>query len=184
MPNASFVFVIASFSWLFGMCLLLWFWLPSLEQLNALYGFDSARYYYRSIDLLESGFDIYQVRGGLADPGILYFYAIVMAAFGKNVFSPYFVNYILFLIFLVLLIRSFRYGINKKNLWFFAGLMLLPELVWFSVLSGKDFLIAVLAGILLIWFVKISDKKSPAVSLTLKTAALFAFIAITLIRPT
>lgn len=78
MPNAGLVLFIASISWFLGICFLIWGWLPSLEQFGPLHGIDPARYYYRSIELLDSGFDISQVSGGLADPGILYFYAIVM----------------------------------------------------------------------------------------------------------
>ncbi len=189
MPNAGLVLFVASVSWFLGICFLLWGWLPSLEQLGPLYGVDPARYYYRSIELLDSGFDMSLVNGGLTDPGILYFYAVVMAAFGKNIFSPYFANYIIYLIFIVFLIKYLKwYPIDNKSLWIFSGVMLLPELVWFSVLPGKDFLVAVLSGIVFIWFVEVFVQplsvKKIKVSSYLKVTALVSVLIIALVRPT
>lgn len=189
MPNAGLVLFIASISWFLGICFLIWGWLPSLEQFGPLHGIDPARYYYRSIELLDSGFDISQVSGGLADPGILYFYAIVMVFFGKNIFAPYFANFIIFFMFLVFFIKTLRWRvIDNKNLWFFSGVMLLPELLWYAVLPGKDFLVAVLSGIVLIWFVQMFfqplNVKKINVSLYLKVVVLCSILTITLVRPT
>lgn len=116
-------------------------WLPGLYAPDAAAGYDPQRYYFGALDLVEHGFDLSIARATpLNYNGIVWYYGLVMAAFGRGPFAPVLVNVFVTLIATLVLVEA-GYRIRaerERNDWILGLGMLLPEVMWFDALTARE----------------------------------------------
>lgn len=140
---------------LFTFLLLTKGWIPDLsESTNPNWGYDPQRYYSQAKELIDNNWIFL---GGLNYIGILYYYGIIFYLFGHNPFAPAFVNCLFTLISVVLIIKLV-YSISKKNTfhnWKLVFLLLIPELLWFDVMTSRESVVQFLIIIAIVYFIKL-----------------------------
>lgn len=119
-------------------------WMPQLDpSSSSSWGYDSQRYYQYSYDLILND---WQPTFGLNYLGIAYYYGSIFALFGRNPFIPALINISVTLIGILFLIRSL-YVIFFNRLpsdWRIVYLLLIPEVLWYDVMTSRETLIAIL----------------------------------------
>ena len=130
-------------------------WIPDLsESTNPNWGYDPQRYYSQAKELIENNWIFL---GGLNYIGILYYYGIIFYLFGHNPFAPAFINCIFTLISVILIIKLV-YSISKENTihnWKLVFLLLIPELLWFDVMTSRESVVQFLIIIAVVYFIKL-----------------------------
>ena len=151
--------------WLFKLAILLFLlyagWIPGLDELKSdNWGYDPQRYYRDAWDLVENNW-IPTV--ALNYYGVLYYYGIIFKFFGHNPVIPALINAFVTLIGVLFLIR-FLYYIRIKETnkdWVIIFLLLLPEFLWFDVMTSRETLLSVLIIVSIFSFTKyILDRKN------------------------
>jgi hypothetical protein len=130
-------------------------WIPDLsESTNPNWGYDPQRYYSQSKELIDNNWIFL---GGLNYIGILYYYGIIFFIFGHNPFAPAFLNCFFSLIAIILIIKLvYSLTFNPpKNYWKLAFLLLIPELLWFDVITSRESFIQFLIIISITLFIKL-----------------------------
>jgi len=126
-------------------------WMPDLESLTSSgWGYDPQRYYYQAQDLVDNGWNAGFV--SLNYVGVLYYYGAFFALFGHNPVIPALINSLTTLVATLALIFAV-YGIapNRGKKGWPAGLaILLPEVLWFDVLTCKETILMSFLTILLL----------------------------------
>lgn len=116
-------------------------WMPMLSPNSPSFGYDAQRYYFGALKLNDGGFDPTVARGlNLNSTGIVYYYALVLRIGGENPVSPVLVNTLVTLLATLVLVRI-GYQIKSsrgKNDWLLGLGMLLPEVVWFDVITSRE----------------------------------------------
>jgi hypothetical protein len=122
-------------------------WMPMLDPGSSSWGYDPQRFYLYAQQLLENNWNTAGV--GLNFFGIVYFYAAILLLFGINPVTPALVNAFV-LLFGVLFIIRVAYAaspvINDKS-HRLAWLILVPEVLWFDVMTSRETLMAVLLSV-------------------------------------
>jgi hypothetical protein len=116
-------------------------WMPMLGTGSAESGYDPQRFYFDAVALLDGGFD-----PGIASAmrlnytGIVWYYGLVMAAFGRSPFPPALVNAFVTLVAVLVLVEAgYRIRPDRgRNDWILGLGMLLPEVVWFDALTSRE----------------------------------------------
>jgi hypothetical protein len=118
-------------------------WMPMLDPHSAGWGYDPQRYYYQAQELVENNWIFY---GGLNYIGILYYYGALFFVFGHNPIIPALFNSFITLLATLYIIK-FAYEVTGKREscdWKIAWGLLLPEILWFDVITSRETLVAAL----------------------------------------
>lgn len=166
-----------------GITLLLLYagWIPYLDPATSpIWGYDPQRFYQYAWDLIENG---WTPLDGLNYQGAIYYYGGIFYLFGYNPVIPALINAFVTLLGTLFLIRclySFVPDRTAKD-WTIAGLLLVPEVLWYDVMTSRETLMAALiifaalgAGRYLVGV----KKSSLASTLLLSGTALFAILAV------
>jgi hypothetical protein len=119
-------------------------WMPMLSRESPSFGYDPQRYYFEAVTLLDAGFDPEVARAAnLNSTGIVWYYALVMAAFGKSPLAPALVNTLVTLIAVLVLIEagSRIRPVRGRTDWALGLGMLLPDVIWFDALTARETLV-------------------------------------------
>lgn len=162
--------------------LLYYGWIPDLDpNFSSNWGYDPQRFYEQSFELSQNGWDNSFV--GLNFKGILYYYAFIFSIFGHNPIIPALINILVTLIgFLYLIISAYSHmTLQTKNDFRISYILLVPEVLWFDVMTSRESLMAVLLifGIITIGnYLSKSLKISFLVSILILVLTLFSIIAV------
>jgi hypothetical protein len=119
-------------------------WIPDLFDTSALsWGYDPQRYFHDSYDLIENGWTSV---ASLNYQGIIYYYAGIFYLFGYNPVIPAIINAFVTLLgtlFLIFCAYKFSQNHTRKD-WTIAWLLLVPEVLWYDVMTSRETLMAVL----------------------------------------
>lgn len=118
-------------------------WIPQLDPNLQNFGFDPQRYFFEAWTLIENGWN---PRVGSNYQGIIFLYGAIFYLFGHNPVIPALINAFLTLLGTLFLIRCV-YGFvpeRTKKDWTIASLLLVPEVLWYDVMTGRDSIMAVL----------------------------------------
>lgn len=116
-------------------------WMPMLGTGSSVSGYDPQRFYFDAVALLDGGFDPEVARAAhLNYTGIVWYYGLVMAAFGRSPFAPALVNAFVTLVAVLVLVEAgYRIRTERgRNDWILGLGMLLPEIVWFDALTARE----------------------------------------------
>lgn len=122
-------------------------WMPELEpSLSGSWGYDPQRYYQYSKELLLANWDISWL--SLNYTGIVYYYAVLFYIFGQNPIAPALLNAFVTLLGILFVVR-FAYStlpqpLFPRKAWTLSLLILVPELLWYDVMTSRETLMAVL----------------------------------------
>ncbi len=119
-------------------------WIPQLDpDSSSSWGYDPQRYYWSALHLVENNW-IPVV--GLNYQGIVFYYAVIFYLFGHNPVIPALVNAFVTLLGTLFLIRvsyEFKEKRDPRD-WTLAFALLIPEMVWYDVMTSRETLMAVL----------------------------------------
>jgi len=119
-------------------------WIPDLSQgLSASGAYDPQRYYYDAYTLIEDGWNPVV---GSNYQGIIFYYGAIFYLFGHNPVIPALINVFVTLLGTLFLIRAsyeFR-GLRGSRNWTIAYVLLIPEILWYDVMTSRETLAAVL----------------------------------------
>lgn len=157
-------------------------WMPQLQQvsLNS-WGFDPQRFYIQAQELIDNNWSPSFI--SLNYVGILYYYGVIYYAFGHNPVNPALINAFATLLGTLFLIRcaySFTPERTAKD-WTIAGLLLIPEVLWYDVMTSRETIMAVLIifATLTVGRYMVSVGKTSLINtLILSSVALFAILAV------
>lgn len=128
-------------------------WLPFLNPFeNQNWGFDAQRFYWDSIALIENN---WQITVDSNYQGIIYYYGIVMKIFGENPIIPLLFNSIVTLCAAIILIKYLSeccQKVNLKNFNYLACIILIPEMLWYDVMTSRENII----GSILVFLLPVS----------------------------
>lgn len=119
-------------------------WMPQLDPASTNWGYDPQRYYLQAKELIDNNWvpDFLS----LNYMGILYYYGANFYLFGYNPIIPVLINAFVTLIASLYLVRV-GYEIKAHrgaSDWTLAFALLLPELLWFDVMTSRETLMAAL----------------------------------------
>lgn len=158
-------------------------WIPMLDPLTSTrWGYDPQRYFQDARILIEEGWNPVV---GSNYQGILFFYAGIFYVFGHNPVIPAIINAFISLLGVVYLVK-FAYQFNKSSTtlnWTVSLIILIPELLWYDVMTSRESLMAVLIFVTTLSVAKYMLKTTKIVFVTL-LASILAIIAILAIRTT
>jgi hypothetical protein len=121
-------------------------WVPELDPSSMNWGYDPQRYYQDAWTLVEEGWN---PSIGSNYQGIIFFYGVIFYLFGYNPVIPALINAFITLLGTLFIIRcaySFVSGRTSKD-WTLAGLLLVPEVLWYDVMTSRESLMAVLISV-------------------------------------
>lgn len=126
------------------MFFLLYFgWIPQLDPaVSSVWGYDPQRFYLVTQHLIDGNWYI----GYTPYIGIIYYYAAFLFALGRNPVIPALVNVFVTLIASLYLIRVCYEikGERARGDWIIAFCLLLPEILWFDVMTSRETLMGAL----------------------------------------
>src|SRR6185369_15539792 len=120
-------------------------WIPQLDPATSdAWGFDPQRYYLNAQQLIDNNWipDIAWLRY----TGILYYYAAIYYVIGHNPVIPALINVIVTLVATLYLVRV-GYEIKGQRGprdWTLAFALLLPEMLWYDIMTSRETLLAAL----------------------------------------
>lgn len=119
-------------------------WIPELEPTGSSeWGYDPQRYYRDAFDLIENNWN---PTVGLNYQGILFFYGAIFYLLGHNPVIPALINNLVTLLGTLYLIRlayEFKGNSGPRD-WILAFALLIPELLWYDIMTSRETLMAVL----------------------------------------
>lgn len=118
-------------------------WIPGLSPESPNWGYDPQRYYMYAQSLIESN---WIPTYGINYHGIVFYYAFIFFLFGINPVIPALINIFITLLGTLYLINiSYRLKLNKINSnWVFSFLLLIPEFLWYDVMTARETLMAIM----------------------------------------
>lgn len=155
-------------------------WIPQLDPATVSWGYDPQRFYIDAQDLIENGWN---PLAGSNYQGIVFFYGAIFYLFGHNPVIPALINIFVTLLGTLFLIRCVYRFIPERTPkdWTLAWLLLVPEVLWYDVMTSRETLMAVLiiiaalgAGLYLVGFRQISLTST----VLLTGTSLFAILAV------
>ena len=116
-------------------------WIPQLDPGSLSWGYDPQRFYQESYDLLLND---WTPTANLNYQGILYYYAVIFYFFDHNPVIPAMVNAFVTLLGSLFLIRCFYAFAPRRSAknWLISALLLVPEVLWFDVMTSRETLMA------------------------------------------
>lgn len=119
-------------------------WMPQLDPSSVAWGYDPQRYYIQAKELIDNNWSI--DLHSLNYVGILYYYGAIYRLLGFNPVIPALINAFVTLLASLFLIKV-CYEIKGKREsrdWILAFVLLLPEVLWFDVMTSRETLVAAL----------------------------------------
>jgi hypothetical protein len=151
-------------------------WIPQLDPASSpVWGYDPQRYYSQAQELIDNEWSPEFL--SLNYVGILFYYGAVLRLFGRNPVAPALVNASVTLIaslYLVWVGYEIKQQRDRRD-WTLALALLLPELLWFDVMTSRETLIGAL---LLIAMLTAGRYLARTTSLSLTTALVVSTLAI------
>lgn len=129
-----------------GLTLLLLYagWIPQFDPASSdSWGYDAQRFYQDAYDLIENGWNPVT---GLNYQGITFHYGAIFYLFGHNPVIPALVNAFITLLGTLFFIRcAYGFAPNRTSKdWWIAGLLLVPEVLWYDVITSCESLATIL----------------------------------------
>lgn len=117
-------------------------WIPELDPSSLAWGFDPQRYYLYAQQLIQNNWEFDFVT--LTYGGVVYYYAFIFYLFGINPINPALINCIVTLSATLLLIRAaYRVAGNPDHrFWTISLLLLVPECLWYDIMTAREMLIS------------------------------------------
>lgn len=122
-------------SFIISLLFLKFCWSPFLLPSSENWGFDPQRYYIYAIQVVKNGYFDGWVGSGF--DGIVYFYAFLFKLVGYHPLIPLYLNVLLSLLSVLMLYSIFRKSLGN-NVKYVSLLLLIPELLYYNVMSAKD----------------------------------------------
>lgn len=122
-------------------------WMPELEPgASSSWGYDPQRYYLHAKQLIDYNWEISWL--SLNYTGIVYYYSALFYLVGHNPVAPVVLNSFVTLVGVLGIVR-FAYSSlppprRASKAWTLSFLLLVPELLWFDVMTSRETLTAVL----------------------------------------
>jgi hypothetical protein len=119
-------------------------WIPLLDPSSSMWGYDPQRFYIQAQQLIDNNWSTAFI--SLNYVGILYYYGAFFFIFGHNPVVPALVNVFVTLIASLYLIKV-GYEIKGQKSswdWTLAFVLLLPEMLWYDVMTSREMLSAAL----------------------------------------
>jgi hypothetical protein len=119
-------------------------WMPDLDyNTSSSWGYDPQRYYKYTSDLIEND---WIPNFGLNYMGIIYYYAAIFSIFGYNPLIASLINIFVTLLGILFLIRCLYtfIPIRSSKDWSISFLLLIPEVLWYDVMTSRETLLAFL----------------------------------------
>lgn len=119
-------------------------WIPELDPgSSASWGYDPQRYFWAANDLVEAGWN---PTVSLNYQGIVFYYGALFYLFGHNPVLPALMNAFVTLLGTLYLIRvAYELkGERGPRDWTFAYVLLVPEVLWYDVMTSRETLAGVL----------------------------------------
>lgn len=139
---------VLGYFWLFKVALTLVLvcgaWMPQLDPASSTWGYDPQRFYYLAKELLDNNWRVNLL--SLNYVGVLYYYGAIYRVFGYNPAIPALVNAFVTLVASLYLIETaylFKVERQRRD-WTIAFVLLLPEVLWFDVLTSRETLVGAL----------------------------------------
>lgn len=153
-------------------------WIPQLDQSSANWGYDPQRYYKDALDLIENN---WIPVAGSTYQGIIYYYGVIFYIFGHNPVIPALINSFLTLLSTLFLIRYLYFSVpnRKAKDWLIAGLLLVPEVLWYDVMTSRETLMAamiIFSILILAKYLFDHEKKVNLINAVIISIAAFIFI--------
>jgi len=155
-------------------------WMPMLELSSGLVGFDPQRYYHLSQELLANDWNPDSI--AINYIGIIYYYTAIFSIFGVNPVLPALLNAFITFLCIIYIVRAayaFAPHFNKKS-HYIVWLVLIPEVLWYDVMTSRENLMAVLLVIAILGSGSMltSVKKINVSGVAIVLSAMFGIIAI------
>lgn len=157
-------------------------WIPQLDpSSSASWGYDPQRYYEYSWDLVQNNWNPYTIEQNYQ--GLLYYYGAIFNVFGRNPVIPALINSYVTLLGTLFLIRaSYHFmPVRTHKDWRIAYILLVPETLWFDVMTSRETLMAVLIVVAVItmgrYLIRV-DRLSLVKTLLLTMTALAGILAV------
>lgn len=125
-------------------------WMPELPTSHITTGYDPQRYYIQAQELVMNNWSTSGV--SLNYVGILYYYGILFALIGHNPVIPALLNVFTTLLATLFLVRV-GYEIKAQrgpNDWWLGLAMILPEIMWFDVMTSRETILMALLTVMLL----------------------------------
>ena len=119
-------------------------WIPDLDySTSTAWGYDPQRYYKYTADLIEND---WIPNFGLNYMGVIYYYAAIFSIFGYSPLIASLVNIFVTLLGILFLIRCLYafIPIRSSKDWSISFLLLIPEVLWYDVMTSRETLLAFL----------------------------------------
>jgi len=160
-------------------------WIPQLDPVSSpAWGYDPQRYYVQAQELIENNWSPDFV--SLNYVGILYYYGAIFYVLGHNPVVPALVNAFVTLVATLYLVEA-GYEIKGRRGprdWTLAFALLLPEMLWFDVMTSRETLLAALLLVAILTAGRYLARTAPfSLSRVLITSGL-AILAIAAVRTT
>jgi hypothetical protein len=155
-------------------------WVPQLDPSSVSWGYDPQRFYIDARDLIENGWN---PLAGSSYQGIVFYYGAIFYLFGHNPVIPALINAFVTLLGTLFLIRSAYSFMPERTAkdWTIASLLLVPEVLWYDVMTSRETLTAVLIIFAVLsvgrYLVGVKDVGLSR-TLLVSGAALFAILAV------
>lgn len=117
-------------------------WIKNLDDVvDYNNNYDAVKYYFNSWNLVQSG---WQLESGINYKGIYYYYGFIFYLLDFNAYIPALINSFISLLAINHLIFIFYniYENNKNKRYLIAYLLLIPEIIWYDSITGKDSILA------------------------------------------
>lgn len=169
-----------------GMTLFLLYvgWIPELDPWSSdAWGYDPQRYYVQAQELIEAGWSPDFL--SLNYIGILYYYGALMYILGRNPVIPALANALVTLLATLYLVKT-SYEIKPDRSphdWTLAYALLLPELLWFDVMTSRETLLAALLLCVMLTIGRYFAKTAPLSIPRVVMVSGLCLLAITAFRP-
>lgn len=139
---------VLGYFWLIKLCATLFLlyagWMSQLDPSSVLWGYDPQRYYIQAKELLDNHWSTDFL--SLNYVGILYYYGAIFYVLGHNPVIPALINAFVTLMASLYLVKTgyeIKGQIGPRD-WTLAFALLLPELLWYDVMTARETLMAAL----------------------------------------
>jgi hypothetical protein len=156
-------------------------WIPQLDPSHsASWGYDPQRFYQDAFSLIESDWNLV---GLMNYQGIIFYYGAMFYLFGHNPVIPALINAFVTLLGTLYMIRlayEFKAERGPRD-WTLALTLLIPEVVWYDVMTSRETLAAVLVMVATLAagrYIVRTSRVSLAATLALSATGLFAILAV------
>jgi len=158
-------------------------WIPQLDPASSTaWGYDPQRYYIQAQELIDNNWSPDLV--SLNYVGILYYYGAIFYFLGHNPVVPALINAFVTLLASLYLVKV---GYEIKNRreprdWTLAWVLLLPEVLWFDVMTSRETLLAALLLVTMLTTGRYLARTAPLSLSTVLTTSGLSALAIVAVR--